>query len=267
MIIKSIVNKLIRFLHKQNRVNFVKTIAINIVYFPLKTALKFPIIIYGPCRLQKLSGQIIFDGEIKTGILKIGLSDPVRSWNSYSFISLDGKIHLGKQVILRRGINLQVSRDTLLNIEDNVSIGHNCTLIVHRQIYIGKGTSIGNNTTIMDSDFHYVVNLSSRMIKPASLPIIIGECNWIASWCTIKKGTQTPKGTIVAGPYSMLGKNYVGKIPEFSLIAGSPAKLLVEGVRRVNNMHSENELIKHFAKTSSNYVLPDDVDLDEFCMP
>lgn len=267
MVIKSVVNKFIRFLHKQDRVNLVKTFVINIIYFPLKTALKFPIIIYGPCRLQKLYGQIVFDGEVKTGMLKIGFSDPVRSWNSSSFISIEGELHLGKQVILRRGINLQVARDSFLNIEDYVSIGHNCTLNVHRKVNIGKATSIGNNTTIMDTDFHYVANLSSRMIKPNSSPISIGECNWIAGWCTIKKGTQTPKGTIVAGPYSMLGKNYIGQIPEFSLIAGSPAKLLVEGVRRVNNKHSENELIKHFAKTSSNYVLPDNVDLDEFCMP
>lgn len=267
MVLSKLLNKALWFLHKENKVNFIATFIVNFIFLPIKAALKFPILIYGPCRLKNLSGQIEFEKTIKKGMLKIGISDPVRSWNSKSFISITGKLMVGTNVVLRRGVNLSIASNATLKLDSNVYIGDNNTIICKKDIWIKEAVRIGNNTTIMDSDFHYVVNVVSREIKPADSPIVIGENSWIGGWCTIKKGTQIPKGTIVAGPHSMLGKNYIGKIPEFSLIAGSPAKLLVEGVRRVNNKYSENELIKHFAKTSSNYVLPDNVDLDEFCMP
>lgn len=267
MVLSKLINKALRFLYKEDRINFTATLIANLAFFPIKTALKFPIMIYGPCRLKNLSGEVVFERTMRTGMLKIGISDPVRSWNSKSFISITGKLMLGANVVLRRGVNLSIASNATLRLDSNVYIGDNNTIICKKDIWIKGAVRIGNNTTIMDSDFHYVVNVASREIKPADLPIVIGENCWIGGWCTIKKGTQIPKGTIVAGPYSMLGKKFIGKIPEFSLIAGSPAKLLVEGVRRVNNMHSENELNKHFAENTSNYVLSDNADLDEFCMP
>ena len=71
----------------------------------------------------------------------------------------------------------------------------------------------------------------------------------------------------MAGPYSMVGKNYVDKISEYSLIAGSPAKLLVENMRRVNNLNSEAYIDKYWAMGNETFVLPDDIELDDFCLP
>lgn len=251
----------------RNKLNVFKTLVINLVMFPFKEAIKFPILIYGTCKLYELSGKIVFLQPIKRGILRIGLTDPVRSFYSKSFISISGDLEVGNNVILRKGINLQISKNALVHLDDDVSIGNNTTIISFKKICIGKGTSIGNNCLLMDSDFHYIINIKTREVKPNKKEIHIGEFNWIGGWCTIKKGTCTPKGTIVAGPYSMVDKNHIGKIPDFCIIAGSPARLISEGVRRIKNSKSDNIIYNHYIKEVGNYILPIDESIDNFCNP
>src|SRR5690606_40887710 len=49
-----------------------KTIYINLKFFPIKDALKFPIIIFGQCSFTSLSGKFIINTPIKTGIITFG---------------------------------------------------------------------------------------------------------------------------------------------------------------------------------------------------
>ena len=118
----------------------------------------------------------------------------------------------------------------------------------------------------MDTDFHFVLDRHNRTIKKSYAPIVIGENNWIGAWCTVKKGAQLPKGTIVAGPYSMVGKNYIGLIPEYSMIAGSPAKLVTEGVQRIKDLKAESILRNYFLTEKASFVLPKEEDIDIFCI-
>ena len=264
--IKRIINKLI-YLSLRDRINILKTLVVNFMLLPFKQALHFPILIYGPCKLGMLSGKVKFQTKIKKGMLKIGISDPVRSYHSKTYIDVKGIWVLGHEIILRRGMNLSISIRGQLTMMNNVTIGTNGTIICNNNIIIGKATSVGNNSVFMDDDFHHIINTQTREVKRNKKPIVIGENCWIGGWCTIKKGTQLPNGTIVAGPYSMVGKNYVDKISEYSLIAGSPAKLLVENMRRVNNLNSEAYIDKYWAMGNETFVLPDDIELDDFCLP
>ncbi len=59
-------------------------------------------------------------------------------------------------MIIRRGINLSIWGD--LVVDDNVYIGDNCTIIATKSISIGKGVRVANNTTFMDTGFHYLFN-------------------------------------------------------------------------------------------------------------
>lgn len=249
----------------KNRVNVTKTIGINLLLFPLRKALHFPILIYGPCKLGALSGKIVFLSPIKKGLLKIGLSDNVRSWHSKSFIEIRGTVEVGENVVLRRGISLSVRSDARIVFEDNTFVADNNTIISFDYVYFGRASLVGNNSVFMDTDFHYVIRTDTREIKKNVNPIIIGENCWIGGWCIIKKGTQLPKGTIVAGPYSMVGKNYMGIIPEYSLIAGSPAKMLMENVRCVNNQRSDIMIDEYLKKGADSFILPEEIDVNTFC--
>lgn len=264
--IKKLLTKII---YKQShfRPNILKTIVANFTFLPFKDAIKLPIIIFGSCKINAFTGKITLQKPAKYGMLKIGICDPFRSYHNKSYIELRGELNIGNNTVLRRGISLSIREKGKLVLEDDVYIGDNVSIVAANSITIKKATRIANNTVFMDSDFHYTINTQSREIKAINTPIVIGENNWIGAWCTIKKGCQTPRGTIIAGPYSMASKNYIGKIPECSIIAGSPAKLLTEGIRRVNNIPNEILLDNHFANNSNNYVLPPDIEIETFCMP
>ena len=231
--IKKIYNKIAN-LRFQDRINLYQTLLANLLLLPIKEAIKFPILIYGKCRKKDMYGKVIFHSPVHTGMLKIGISDPVRSFDSKSFISICGILEIGDSVVLRKGISLLIKKNALLKLEDDV---------------------------------YSIINIKTREIKPNYASIYIGENNWIGGWCVVKKGTQTPMGTIIAGPYSMVSKNYIGKIPECSIIAGSPAKLLVDGMRRVNNVESDRIINNHYDSSREIFVLPDSVNLDTFCLP
>ena len=258
-------NKLIFLIRFCIKLNWWKTFLINFRLLAFKNAVKFPILIFGKCKLHHLKGELVFNCPIKFGQLLIGISDALRSYENLSYISLLGKLEVGEHVVLRRGIRLSIFG--CLIIEDNVHIGDNNTIICTDKMVIGKATRVANNTTFMDTDFHYVINTNTREIKQNHAPIEIGENNWIGAWTTIKKGTRTPKGTIIAGPYSTIGKDFIGKIPENSFLAGSPVKLIREGFRRVNSKESDALIRKHFSESASPFVLSDEIDIDQFCMP
>lgn len=260
---------IIRYLHNKrnfNSINWLKTLQINFMLLPLKTALKFPILIYGSCELGVLRGNIQFTEKPYKGILRIGITDPWRNLSTPSYISLRGNLIIGNRVIMRRGVRLHIDEYATLLLHNDVSIGVRTSIKVSSHISIGTATSIGNDTIITDTDFHYTMNIQNHTIQNNSRAIVIGEQNWIGSYCMIKKGTKTPKGTVVAGPFSMTSKDYTSIINEYSLIAGTPAKLLLENIRRVNNTEFETLLNKHFRDKNEPFIVHKD-EIESFCLP
>lgn len=247
------------------RINIIKTILFNFSFFPLRDAIKFPVLIWGKFKIASYKGKIETLVKPHWGMLKLGITDPVRSLSANSYLDLKGKLVIGANVLIHRGMNIEIDKEATLILEDNVSIGDNNTIITKDNIRIGAATSVGNNTTFMDSDFHYVINTQTGIVKTANKSINIGINNWIGGNCIIKKGAITPKGTILAGPFSMISKNYVGKIPENCLIAGCPAKVVVENVRRVKNPNSDMIISKWFSNHDEPFLYKGDI--ESFCMP
>lgn len=266
MLFKRFVNKLSRTIHAQH-INIAKTVYANFMFLPFSDAIKFPVLIYGPSRVLG-KGEIVFIGkQLKRGQLKIGISDEVRSCFEKNYIEIEGRIECGENVVIRRGARIKILKNGVIRLTDNVYIGDNNTLISVNSICIGTGTRIGNNTTFMDTDFHYIINTQTRKVHKSNSPIEIGENNWIGGNCIVKKGAVTPKGTILAGPFSMIGKNYIGRIPEFCIIGGSPAKLIVENMRRINNDNVSRKLSRYFKENSEDFTFSESYKLDDLCMP
>ena len=64
----------------------------------------------------------------------------------------------------------------------------------------------------------------------------------------------------------MTSKDYTNIVKEYSLIAGSPATLIAENLRRINNIHSEKVLRDYFKKSQTFYTIEAD-QLESFCLP
>ena len=50
------------------------------------------------------------------------------------------------------------------------------------------------------------------------------------------------------------------------MLAGSPAKLIMEGVQRVENVRTENMLKVFFKTHDESFIVSDKMNIDNFCM-
>ncbi len=254
-------------IRRSSRLKIGQTLYINLRTLPFKQAIKVPVLIYGKTKILSLKGSIVITENIEYGILKIGICDPIRSYDSVNLIDIDGVLKVSPGNVLRQGIKIRISQKAEVVLHKNVYIGDNNTIISDEAIIIGANTRVGNNTTFIDTDFHYMINVNAREVKNNKGAILIGDNNWIGGWCTVKKGAKTPNATILAGPYSMISKDYTKLIEENSIIGGTPAKLLIDGFRRVNSTTSEIEIGNHYNNYSETYTLDRNIELDYFCVP
>ena len=94
----------------------------------------------------------------------------------------------------------------------------------------------------MDADFHYLLDLSSRIVRDNTLPITIGDRVWIANRVSILKGVVIPNGCVVS-----IG-SIVKRVPESDMysenciLTGAPAKCIKTGVEYIGNSAVEQEL-------------------------
>lgn len=244
---------------KYSKINLIKTLWLNFNYFPFLKAIHLPILIFGKCTLiLGRNSKIIIDTlKYKTGMIKIGLSDPVRSIHNQSFLSIYGTCKFKQNVCIRRGIRLEIDSKSELVLNENVFISDCCTIISKKRIEIGKNSIIGNNVNISDTDFHYFMDLENKIIKSDRKDILLGEYNWIGSWCFIKKGTLTPNYWSLAGPFSMADRDYRSQIPPYSLMAGIPCKLIKNNYTFIFNKCKETQFSKHFEYNDNPITIDD----------
>lgn len=109
-------------------------------------------------------------------------------------------------------------------LEDGVSL--NGTAITARSctIRIGKGTMIGPNCVITDSDFHALWPAETRLDTPAfdrDRDVTIGNHVWLGMRCIVLKGVTIGDGAVIAA-----GSVVTRDVPPNTVAAGSPAKVV-----------------------------------------
>ena len=245
-----------------SRLRFWKTIYLNLRTMPWRLARKTPVWVYGDIRYFDLSGSILPlpSTNVQAGTFRLGHMDPTRSCGEVTAILLSGTIFFGNKVELRQGAKVRVSGELVLH--DCVFVADNSNFSVRKSCTICCNTLIANNTSFMDNDVHYLVDIKSKEIKCNYSPIIIGENNWIGPYTMIKKGSVTNRNTIIIGPGTCLCKDYTNLFPEFTLIGGTPPKLIKEGYRLVFNFENEKYLNAYFSQNDKYYVSQL---LDKYC--
>lgn len=186
-------------LKKLFSLNIVKTLYVNFYYFPFKTALKFPIFIYGNVKLSQIAGKITVNTPVRSGLLTIGRQNigtldhkHVRSiWEVRGEVILDGKVSLGS------GSRISVASDAVLRFGDNFSISGNSSLVCQKDISFGNDCLLSWDILIMDSDFHKILNMQGETVNAPS-PIRIGNHVWIGCRSTILKGVQVADHSVIA---------------------------------------------------------------------
>jgi serine acetyltransferase len=112
----------------------------------------------------------------------------------------------------------------VLQIGDRVGIRPYCTISVAESVVIEDDVIIGAYSTVIDSDHTFAQgrpNVMHNQLETA--PVRIGRGTWLAERVAVLRGSNVGRCCIV-------GANSVvrGDIPDFSIAAGSPARVVGE---------------------------------------
>jgi len=117
-----------------------------------------------------------------------------------------------------------------LAIGERVSIHPYCYFAGSGKIEIGDFTGIANHVTFVSEihnnhDVHQMLKLQGT--RP--LPIKIGVDCWIGSQSIILGGTELGRGVVICA-----GSVVSGKIPDYSVVIGNPARVISNRLKKYN---------------------------------
>jgi acetyltransferase-like isoleucine patch superfamily enzyme len=217
----------------QKKLALFKTIYINFRCLPFRQAIRFPIKLYGKIRIKSLSGNICIKDN---GSLKLGVDQTGYRTRGSSTISLykQSRLEINGNVLCYQGSSIMCGEDSVLTLNDKVTIGDGAEIVCRKKIILGYHVDLTWDCQLTDFGSHTIENLKDGLTSMLFNSVEIGDYCWIGNRTTIMPGTKLPNRTIV-GSNSLLNKDYIllGVKP-YSLIAGIPAKLIKEGIRRID---------------------------------
>jgi acetyltransferase-like isoleucine patch superfamily enzyme len=107
-----------------------------------------------------------------------------------------------------------------LIIGDRAFINYGVDIAATGLVAIGADCLIGTHVSIIDNDFHGVVD---RQRVPASKPVIIGDNVWIGNRAIILPGVTIGEGAVVGA-----GSVVTRDVPARTVVAGNPARVVRE---------------------------------------
>jgi acetyltransferase-like isoleucine patch superfamily enzyme len=112
--------------------------------------------------------------------------------------------------------HLVTGKAGVLEIGDDVAIGHGAGIAAHERVEIGSGARIGPFVLIMDTDFHVP---GDRAERHETSPVVIGPRARIGSRVTILRGARIGEGASVEA-----GSVVSGEVAAGAHVAGVPAR-------------------------------------------
>jgi acetyltransferase-like isoleucine patch superfamily enzyme len=143
------------------------------------------------------------------------------------------RLYVGDNVHLNGFFGAQGSRmfdNPVLRFGNHVHVGHMVQFVVNKEIIIEDGVKIASNCSFADTDGHPLDPDRRANDEPpdaASVkPIRICRNAWIGNGARVLKGVTVGEGAIVAADAVV-----VKDVPAFAVVAGNPARVVVEDVR------------------------------------
>jgi|SRR5688572_21733419 acetyltransferase-like isoleucine patch superfamily enzyme len=133
-------------------------------------------------------------------------------------------ISLGDRIYIDRGVVLRACGNASIRIGDDVTVNGNVRLIADRggRIEIGSQVMIGPNVVLRPTDHGFArSDMPMKVQESTAGEIVVGSDVWIAANVVILRGA-------CIGSHSVIGAGSVvtGEIPEWSIAAGVPARVI-----------------------------------------
>lgn len=127
----------------------------------------------------------------------------------------DVSIYPGTRIVINNGE---------LSIGNGTKINTNCEIYCSNRISIGKNCRFAPGVIIRDSDAHKFT-YEEHNLESKTTPIYIEDDVWLGQQSMILKGVRIGKGSVVSARAVV-----TRDIPEHSLVAGVPAKVIKENI-------------------------------------
>ncbi len=152
------------------------------------------------------------------------ISFPVTALYGERWIRIGSNTLLGPRCSLSAGLapDQVVVNDPAVVIGDRCMIGANSGIVSHHEIVIGNDVWTGHQVYITDANHGYedIHEVIGRQLQPAR-PVSIGDGCWLGHGSTILPGTRLGRHVVVAA-----GAVVSGEVPDFSVVAGVPARVI-----------------------------------------
>lgn len=131
-------------------------------------------------------------------------------------------IRFGENVLLYPDLHLETQGDALIQIGDDVVISRGTHIVAMAGVVIGKGSMIGEYTSIRDANHNRDPGRGLRASSHGAKPITIGSEVWIGRGVTILGG-------VTIGDCATVGANAVATrdVAAQTTVAGVPAAPIV----------------------------------------
>ena len=203
-----------------------KTLRFNLHYFPLKTALKLPVVVSHRTYLRELHGKVELPENVQTAMIKIGFGD-VGHYDrkrSRSIWQVSGTVSFGGKASIGHGSKLSVRGNLHLGAGFNMTA--ESTIVCAKEIRFGDDCLLSWDILVMDTDEHPLYDMENQHINPDK-PILVGNHVWIGCKCVLLKGAEVPSNTVLAAG-TLLKTTFAG---EHQVIGGNPPSILKRDVR------------------------------------
>jgi len=142
------------------------------------------------------------------------------------FIEIGAHTLIGPHVTLSAGLygeELKTATGWSLRFGDNCSIGRNSFFVSRVGIDVGDDVTMGPNVYVTDHNHRYDdVSLPIKQQWMSEAPVTIGPGCWLGAGAVILPGAQLGRNVVVAAGSVVRA----GVIPDFSVVAGVPAKVV-----------------------------------------
>jgi len=203
-----------------------KTLRFNLHYFPLKTALKLPVIVSHCTFLRELHGKVELSENVETAMVKIGFGD-VGHYDrkrSRSIWQVSGTVSFGGKASIGHGSKLSVRGNLKLGAGFNMTA--ESTIVCAKDIRFGDDCLLSWDILVMDTDEHPLYNKEGERINPDKA-IVVGNHVWMGCKCVLLKGAELPDNTVLAAG-TLLKSAFAG---ENQVVGGNPPSILKRDVR------------------------------------
>ena len=231
-----------------------KTLRFNLHYFPLKTALKLPVVVSHRTYLRELHGKVELPEKVETAMVKIGFGD-VGHYDrkrSRGIWQVSGTVSFGGKASIGHGSKISVRGALKLGADFNMTA--ESTIVCAKEIRFGRDCLLSWDILVMDTDEHPLYNYGQKtkglktqdpgvvpcpqVLCPESKhvdnerinpdkPIVVGDHVWVGCKCVLLKGAEVPNNTVVAAG-TLLTSSFAG---EHQVIGGNPPTVLKRDIR------------------------------------